>query len=960
MTLTFQGRLPGIVCDAALPTSQANSLRLDVAAFVGFAERGPLDQPVAVEDMSQYHAVFGGDLLLARQQKNSQPIYAHLPTAVQAFFDNGGRRCYVVRVAGEGARSNRFRLPGLLAWDQQTLKTVIAPAAWVGRWSNAMRIGTQLRDTPLASISPKFTASNDGVEFDLIVPFRSSIRIGDVLRLQFDGPDKPVMFCSVDALKNTSNATAGMQALPVTVQSKADMQLAFTRTTGSLPTAPQKIEVLQQDNAKSSQPASYQPIVLSYSQASFEQASQFEGGYRLQIELPEATAIMVGDVLIIDDTLRFPVGVVEEESVSQGTKKLRVISRSPYWQLIPNGVERLTETGWQPITLSVHHLIAPLYPDQEYTLHLPTSELVDINDILRVTYKERKLLFPICDTGLTQAQHDDSPDEIATLQAISRTALWEMQNPASTTYGTLMQIDLLSFDLVIQEGLVTEETWQSLRFGPGANYWIDTCVPQTMPGTLQTDASPQRIPGLDTSRSSRLGAPLIDGSTAPLYFPLSMDETLNLAEFASPLHEEKNSAASYSLASKDGLVQFDPTKLFLDTRLANVSARDLFNVANQLLYLNSDPAIQPLQKLHSLLSIDEIGFIALPDLVHRGWGAGEDKPVQSVLADQTDHSRFQTCDALRNINPLMGSTCDDPLPIRLLPAEDELPEPRQQLNNLPVLQTIEQYEQQNLLQDQLQVQRALVNFCAARAEVLAVLSLPQHFKRREALEWQRKFITEQSGVMEDALLSYAAVYHPWIQAREEVTPELASLRAYPPDGAVCGMIATRELLRGPWIAPANVPLLGAVGLTPTLSTADWADLFNAQINLLRQQPGQFAVLSAHTLSTDSQLLQISVRRLMIFLRKLALQRGMQYVFETNDERFRQRVQASFERTLTLLLEQGALNAFEVVTGSEVNTINDIYNGRFLIALKVAPTQPIEFITIVLLRAGEDLLETVER
>jgi phage tail sheath protein FI len=174
------------------------------------------------------------------------------------------------------------------------------------------------------------------------------------------------------------------------------------------------------------------------------------------------------------------------------------------------------------------------------------------------------------------------------------------------------------------------------------------------------------------------------------------------------------------------------------------------------------------------------------------------------------------------------------------------------------------------------------------------------------------------------------------------------------------MIAARGLQRGPWIAPANVPLSGAVGLTPALSAADWSDLFNAQVNLLRQQSGQFSVLSAHTLSGDSLLLQISVRRLLIFLRKLALQRGTQYVFETNNERFRQRVQAGFERVLTLLMEQGALNAFEVVTDSEVNTANDVDNGRFLIALKIAPTQPIEFITVVLLRAGEGLLAAVER
>ena len=56
---------------AACPASTATRpcpagrtpVRLDVAAFVGFAERGPVDacRCRVVEDTSQYRAVFGGD-----------------------------------------------------------------------------------------------------------------------------------------------------------------------------------------------------------------------------------------------------------------------------------------------------------------------------------------------------------------------------------------------------------------------------------------------------------------------------------------------------------------------------------------------------------------------------------------------------------------------------------------------------------------------------------------------------------------------------------------------------------------------------------------------------------------------------------------------------------------------------------------------------------------------------------
>src|SRR5262249_29238671 len=99
--IAYRGRLPGVYCDPALPRRADDAIRLDVAAFVGFTERGPVDDPQLVEDPAQYATLFGDDLPLAIDDKGV-PTYAALPDAVRSFFDNGGRRCHVVRVAGTG------------------------------------------------------------------------------------------------------------------------------------------------------------------------------------------------------------------------------------------------------------------------------------------------------------------------------------------------------------------------------------------------------------------------------------------------------------------------------------------------------------------------------------------------------------------------------------------------------------------------------------------------------------------------------------------------------------------------------------------------------------------------------------------------------------------------------------------------------------------------------------------
>jgi phage tail sheath protein FI len=104
---------------------------------------------------------------------------------------------------------------------------------------------------------------------------------------------------------------------------------------------------------------------------------------------------------------------------------------------------------------------------------------------------------------------------------------------------------------------------------------------------------------------------------------------------------------------------------------------------------------------------------------------------------------------------------------------------------------------------------------------------------------------------------------------------------------------------------------------------------------------------------------LSVRRLLIWLRKIALRAGMRYTFEVNNERFRALVRRRFERILADLAARGAWHDFRVLTDEGVTTADDLDNGRLIIALQVAPTSPVEFITVALVRSGEGLLKVAE-
>jgi phage tail sheath protein FI len=270
------------------------------------------------------------------------------------------------------------------------------------------------------------------------------------------------------------------------------------------------------------------------------------------------------------------------------------------------------------------------------------------------------------------------------------------------------------------------------------------------------------------------------------------------------------------------------------------------------------------------------------------------------------------------------------------------------------------------------VQRLVQTFGQARGDVVGVLTLPRHFQKEQCVEWLADFrqvlgLPAQGqfldGPTDLADLSYVAVYHPWLMAPD--APGSTQLRAAPPDGAVCGMIAAREQRRQAWVAPANEPLVGVLDLDPELTTADWEELFALQFNLVRPEPRDFRAMSAHTLSDDRSLLQLSVRRLMILLRKLAAERGVDFVFESNHRRFRDGVRVMLENLLRSLFERGAFagaapeQAYRVATGDDVNTPEGIDQGRFVAEVRVAPSQPMEFLTVLLTRTGEGQLLAAE-
>lgn len=741
--LTYRGRLPGVACDPALPPRE-EPVRLDVAAFVGFAEKGPLDSPTLVADPMQYAAVFGGDLTLAQEER--EPVHAQLPYAVRSFFDNGGRRCYVVRVAGPDARPGRWEVPGLQIWQPDgTATAAVVESAWPGSWSIGTTVEAQLltRALPVLGSYTRRVESQPG-SLPLGRQAAATVQPGDLLRLDTASAGIYVRVRDVDAATGTVST---------------DVEVGFDRAD------------------------------------------------------PDAPAMDLLD------------GLLEAVPVEEA-RLLRVC-------------------------LLVGHRSA----------------------------EESRVL----------AKHDDLAfgEAAGVAGAASRPSWSGMLQPADTSAAELGRSEFLRQDAATEAALAT-----------------GIAVPVAMP-----------LAG---------AAPGPEGSTP------------------TPLQE-----------GDDDLDTFDPVAdhtWFLDPELAGDSLFSLVPHADQLTVLSHTP--RQLRGIHSLIGIDEVAMIAVPDALNRGWSAApppeDPPPPEPTPPDPEDWSDFRCCPGEQS----------EPEPEAEAPPASPPVDP---IAALPLLDPAAAYDDTGLRT----VQAALVVLCAALADRVALLSVPRHFDVADTVSWRARLCTESSIADGNSTgmspLSYASYFHPWISVVVGQAGTRSVLRDIAPDGSAAGVIAARELDRGVWLAPAGVAVRGVVRLAgpQPLTEADQKALFDAHANLFCQRPGRFTTLSAHTLTGDPLLLQLSVRRLLILVRTICLRLGERYTFEINNDRFRQLVRMRFDRILEELVRRGALHAYRVETGGGINTAQDQDDGRFIVILRIAPTSPVEFITVTLVRTGEGLLDVLE-
>jgi phage tail sheath protein FI len=240
-------------------------------------------------------------------------------------------------------------------------------------------------------------------------------------------------------------------------------------------------------------------------------------------------------------------------------------------------------------------------------------------------------------------------------------------------------------------------------------------------------------------------------------------------------------------------------------------------------------------------------------------------------------------------------------------------------------------------------QQALVEHCESLFDRFAILDAVNGADLT-AVRAQRSALT---GTLDKG---FGALYHPWIQLRDASKGAVVD---HPPSGHLAGIYAKTDATKGIHVAPANVAIATALGVTERLTDADQGVVNLEGVNLIRILPGRGApvVWGARTTTGDRNWQYINIRRLFLFLEE-SIQEGLRpNVFQPNDLALWERVKRTLNEFLTRVWRDGALfgetakEAFYVRIDEALNPPSTRKLGRLNIEIGLQPVYPAEFIVV---------------
>lgn len=987
-------RRPGITFETVTPSPPDTLPRMDIAAFVGFATRGPIDVPVPAEDVARFRDVFGPPLELVQDRETGRTKTAHLHRAVEAFFRNGGRRCWVVRVAQpkDGGTSSgpvertSFGLPGLVSADTGRPSTVRARC--YGASFDALRVGTVLRRRVLSNPSavewPEGNASSQASTLSWHTGRRDplvedELAEGDLLRLSMEngGVAYAIVASQTRIERNGDSTTSGL-SLKVQLDSAYLFERDPTLLTDPLAgdgTETEERDVLWRVSPEDDFSGARSSAIVTVERLRFDLLAW--KGQELQTRLdhlgfapshPRAWTDLPVDEDLFElqegETVTPELGILRADVFEPRFPLASPASPEP-GPFIPLGMADRPDPsrtrGRIPQTVERSRL------EKERLSTFSTDVFVDgtfdkdgtgddLAGTSTATLGEKADDMIYVDQNPASGLHSLWPIREVTLLAVPDAIHRGWNEPETITPGSLPAPSPLKMsvhtdpprihlswmvDRLGEEGVevAVQEAQEPTFDNPVVRYRgtetsVDRYVRSDDPVTLffryRVVTAGQPGPWSDT-RYATLPEPDFDSCTARPGVP-SVARVGDRWFTWGLLPEPAESALTYEL-------QIDRTPAFdapSDVSPAVLPPAD------------TPPDVETIGGYEptEMANLDAIGGGDPIDLDPRSWYKVPLSPDTPAVRYVRLRARLETDD-----RTLVGGWS------RTVPFVRDLEQRKSCI-------TAQEYDDPGTdtpgggRDGLIDVQRAMLRFGAARGDVLSVLALPEQDQPDDAHRHVNR-LRSPGAVLnydEERTLSYGALYYPWllgpVDDGERITP-------MPPDGAACGMIADRTLRDGAWMAPANQSLATVRTVVPPLSSDERAELGASPLNVFTETPDGVLTLGTATLARDPDLEPITTRRLLILVRRLAQREGPALVFENNTPLLRRRIAEQFDDVLRRLFDRGAFagatpsEGYRVVTDESVNPPGQVERGRLVVELRIAPARPLTFLTVRLVqRSGQ--------
>ena len=581
---TPQRRLPGIYFQVEAPPTNEVLPRMDIAGFVGFAEKGPLHTPVAIENVARFRDIFGEDLVIAWDSGRRAMATAHLGAAVEAFFEQGGRRCWVVRVADNPVHYS-FPLPGVV--DAETGSPMHVRARCPGDWAEQFKVSTVLNVEAIATSARLVPSAGDVFALGVSQAQAGELSPGDLLRMTSEDGNEYIgtVIPRPEAHTGTPNWD---------VRIAAAFQRWDSPSSAGLP---------------GPEPFSFVDGVL-----------RSEGGPGMDDPLPEASFVWV-------DPRASEGSAAEENIAGAGPVAYLQLDTSFTGTIRPGrileGRLRGEGTGDEvPVWASIADVtIEDELDASSMPVEAQRIQLAEILQPVPVAISESELPVVLERLSFAIVLWDNDDHIVNRKEAL----------------GFSGELDLTSADRDELAALCADEV--------SAGEPVFTGTPTRFWGRLPVDAVffEKREPRPDKALNAigpleqDVADPRYDLAgprcPAPVTMPLGMPFVAAKVYAASVLRSESEAYDSH--VGREGITAYGPT-LFLDDRLLDASAGSLDARSKQVVYFDNES----LDGIHSLYFNDEVTLLSVPDAVHPGWEERGFAPPPPLLAPRNLDAAF--------------------------------------------------------------------------------------------------------------------------------------------------------------------------------------------------------------------------------------------------------------------------------------------------------------------------------